>query len=256
MYIKREVLEDVCVLSFNRPEVHNAMDDEALDEMLEAFTWAQQSKDFKVVLLRGEGKSFCSGRDTRLMGERKPGVTHYDHMKASTRSIRVLLEMGKPMIAAVRGGAIGAGAEIALVCDFRVAATDLKFAMPEAKYGLSVDQGGSALAASLIGPARTKYLLMTGARIDARTAYEWGLVDFLVEPDALDATALDMAFAIARQPSYRAVLNAKELVDELWSHEVRAAMGRELTAQVALLSSAEFVAMREKRREADAATKL
>lgn len=256
MYIKREVLEDVCVLSFNRPEVHNAMDDEALDEMLEAFTWAQQSKDFKVVLLRGEGKSFCSGRDTRLMGERRPGVTHYDHMKASTRSIRVLLEMGKPMIAAVRGGAIGAGAEIALVCDFRVAATDLKFAMPEAKYGLSVDQGGSALAASLIGPARTKYLLMTGARIDARTAYEWGLVDFLVEPDALDATALDMALAIARQPSYRAVLNAKELVDELWSHEVRAAMGRELTAQVALLSSAEFVAMREKRREADAATKL
>jgi enoyl-CoA hydratase/carnithine racemase len=220
--------------------------------MLEAFLWAQQSKDFKVVLLRGEGRSFCSGRNTRLMGERDPGVKHFDYMREATRSIRVLLDLGKPLIAAVRGGAIGAGAEMALVCDFRIAATDAKFALPEASYGLSVDQGGSALAASLIGPARTKYLLMTGARVDARTAYEWGMVDFLVSPEELDGAAFDMALQIARQPSYRAVLSAKALVDELWAHEVRGAMNRELMMQVGLLTSEEFVELREKRRRTQA----
>lgn len=247
MFVKREVREDVCILSFDRPKVHNAIDEEGLDDMLEAFTWAQRAKDFRVVLLRGEGRSFCSGADTRMIGNRRSGVTHYDHMVAATRSIRVLLDMGKPLIAAVRGATLGAGAELALVCDFRVAATDLKFSLPEAKYGLSVDQGGSALATSLIGPARTKYLLMTGNRIDAKTAYEWGLVDFLAEPDALDAMAFDMALSIARQPSHQAVLNAKELVHDLWAPQVRVAMNRELTAQIALLSSAEFAAMREKR---------
>jgi enoyl-CoA hydratase len=253
MFIKREVREDVCILSFNKPEVHNALDDQGQAEMLEAFLWAQQSKDFKVVLLRGEGRSFCSGRNVRIMGERDPGVKQYDYMKEATKSIRTLLDMGKPLIAAVRGGAIGAGAELALVCDFRIGATDVKFAMPEAVYGLSVDQGGSALACSLIGPARTKYLLMTGARIDAKTAYDWGLVDFLVSPEELDATAFEMALSIARQPSYRAVLEAKGLVDDLWSDAVRAAMRREMTVQVGLLTSEEFAEMREKRRQAAAA---
>jgi enoyl-CoA hydratase/carnithine racemase len=247
MFIKREMRDDVCILSFNKPEKHNALDDEGLDEMLEAFTWAQQSKDFRVVLLRGEGRSFCSGADTSIIGNRKPGVTNYRHMTDSTRSIRVLLDLGKPLIAAVKGATLGAGAELALVCDFRLAAADLKFALPEVRYGLSVDQGGSALASSLIGPARTKYLLMTAARIDAQRAYEWGLVDFVVEPEALDATAFEMALSIARQPSQQAVLNAKELVHDLWAPQVRVAMNRELTAQLALLASAEFAAMREKR---------
>ena len=253
MYVKREVREDVCILSFNRPEVHNAMDDEALEQMLEAFIWAQKSKDFKIVLLRGEGRSFCSGRDVRRMGERQPGVSHFDFMKEATQNIRTLLDMGKPLIAAVRGAAIGAGAEIAMVADFRVSSTDLKFALPEAKYGLSVDQGGSALAASLIGPARTKYLLMTGNAIDAKTAYDWGLVDFLVSPEELDAKAFEIAVSIAKQVSYRAVMAAKQLVDEMWSDAMRAGMRRELISQVALLGSEEFVEMREKRRQALAA---
>ena len=249
MYIKREVHEDVCVLSFNKPEIHNAIDDEALEHMVETFSWAQKSKEFKIVLLRGEGRSFCSGRDVRRMGERKPGLSHYDFMQNATRSIRVLLDMGKPMIAAVKGATLGAGAEVAMVADFRISSTDLKFSLPEVRYGLSVDQGGSALAASLIGPARTKYLLMTGNMIDAQTAYEWGLVDFLVSPEDLDARSLEIAVNIAKQASYRAVLTAKQLVDELWSDAVRAGMRRELVSQVALLSSEEFLEIREKRRQ-------
>jgi enoyl-CoA hydratase/carnithine racemase len=252
MYIKREVHEDVCILSFNKPEVHNAFDDEACAETLEAFQWARQSKDFKVVLLRGEGRSFCAGRDVRAMGERKPGVSNFDFMREGQQLILSLLDLGKPLIAVTKGATMGGGAELALIADFRVSSTDLKFSMPEVKYSLAVDQGGSLLASTLIGPARAKYLLMTGDTIDATTAYDWGLVDFLVSPEALEAKAFSMAAQIAKN-ARQAVLAAKALVDEDWSDKVRAAIRRENTAQLALFASEEFLELREKRRAARAA---
>jgi enoyl-CoA hydratase/carnithine racemase len=248
MYIKREVRDGVCILSFNKPEIHNAFDDEATAEAIEAFQWARDSTEFRVVLLRGEGKSFCSGRDARKMGERKPGLSHYDFMKDGQRQILTLLDLGKPLIAAVRGSALGGGAELAMIADIRVGSTDLKFALPEVKYALAVDQGGSALAASLIGPSRTKWLTMSGESIDGKTAYEWGLIDFLVSPEELDARAFEMAAKIAANPR-RAVLAAKGLVDELWSDSVRAAIRRELTNQLALFGSEDFIELREKRRQ-------
>ena len=254
MYIKKEIRDGVAILSFNKPEVHNAFDDEASEEVIETFRWARQSREFKVVLLRGEGKSFCTGRDTRKMGERKPGISHYDFMKAGQQQIVSMLELGKPMIAAVKGGTIGGGAELAMIADIRIGATDLKFSLPEVKYGLAVDQGGSALAASLIGPSRTKWLLMSGASIDAKTAYEWGMIDFLVGPEELDEKAFEMAAKIAANPG-QAVVAAKELVDELWADGVRAAIRRELINQLALFASEDFLELREKRRQQAAAKK-
>jgi enoyl-CoA hydratase/carnithine racemase len=252
MYIKRDVQDGVGILSFNKPERHNAFDDEGQAEMLEAFTWAQKSKDFTVVLMRGEGRSFSSGRDTSKLGVRQPGVQHHEFLKEATRNIHALLDMGKPMIAAVKGATIGGAAEMAMMCDFRVSSTDLRFSLPEAKHGVCVDQGGSALVSSLIGPARAKYLLMTGDMLDAKTAYEWGLVDFLVAPEELDAKALEIAVRIARNPQ-RAVSAAKSLVDDIWSDVIRAAMRRELTTQLVLFGSEEFAELREKRQRQAAA---
>ena len=251
-YIKKEIRDDVCVFSFNKPEVHNAFDDAASADMIEALLWAQKSKNFKVLVLRGEGRSFCSGRDARAMGVRPPGVSHYDFMKAGQAQINTLLNMGKPIVAAVKGAAYGGGAEWAMIADFRVSSTELKFSLPEVKYGLAVDHGGSALACSLIGPARTKYLLMTGDVIDARTAYEWGLVDILVPPEELDTRAFDIAAKIAKNP-YSAVIAAKELVDQLCADDYRSAIRRELINQLALFSSDDFVALREKRTQGNAA---
>lgn len=248
-YMKTEIVGAVGVLSFNRPEVHNAMDDEAIAEIYDAFVWAKQNKDVRVVVLRGEGKSFHTGRDVRVMGVRKPGGSHYEFMKAGQRNILTLLEMGKPTIAAMKGGTVGGGAEFALCCDIRVSSTGLKFALPEVKFGLAVDQGGSALAAALIGPSKTKWLLMTGDTIDAQTALDWGLADFLVPPEALDSKVMEIATKIAANPS-RAVLAAKDLVDELWADGVRAAIRRELTTQLALFASEEFMELRAKRQAA------
>jgi enoyl-CoA hydratase len=252
-YMNTEIRDGVGILSFNKPEVHNAMDDQAIADMHAALCWARDTPEVKVVVLRGEGKSFHTGRDVRAMGVRPPGVSHYDFMKAGQRNIQVLLAMGKPTLAAIKGGTLGGGAEFALCCDIRVTASDLKFALPEVKFGLAVDQGGSALCASLIGPSKTKWLLMTGDSIGAQTALDWGLADFLVAPEELDAVVLDIAARIAGNPQ-RAVLAAKELVDELWADGVRAAIRRELTLQLALFSSEEFLALREARQAARSAS--
>ncbi len=105
------------------------------------------------------------------------------------------------------------------------------------------------MAASLIGPSKTKWLLMTGDTIGAQTALEWGLVDFLVAPEELDAQVMEIATKIAANPR-RAVLAAKDLVDELWADGVRAAIRRELTTQLALFGSEEFAELRAKRQVA------
>jgi enoyl-CoA hydratase/carnithine racemase len=248
-YMKMEIVDGVGILSFNKPEVHNAMDNDAIAEIYDAFVWAKQNTEVRVVVLRGEGKSFHAGRDVRFMGVRPPGLTHYEFMRAGQRIIVTLLEMGKPTIAAVKGGTVGGGAELALCCDIRVSSTELKFSLPEVKFGLAVDQGGSALAASLIGPSKTKWLLMTGDTIGAQTALDWGLVDFLAAPEELDARVMEIAAKIAANP-HRAVLAAKELVDELWADGVRAAVRRELTTQLALFASEEFAELRAKRQVA------
>lgn len=253
-YMLREVRDGIAILTFNKPDVHNAMDDEAQVEILDTFTWARDNKDIRIVILRGQGKSFHAGRDVRAMGMRKEGVTHYEFLKEGQRNILSLLKIGKPTIAAVKGATFGGGAEMALCCDVRVSSTELKFSLPEVKYGLAVDQGGSAMVSSLIGPSKTKWLLMTGDTIDAATALDWGLVDFVVSPEMLDATVIEMAEKIVKNP-YRAVLAAKDLVDELWADNVGAAIRREFVNQLALYGSEEFQELRARRAAAAAAAK-
>ncbi len=251
-YVESRCADGVLTITFNRPEVHNAFNDAFGDELHEVLEDARRRTDAKVVILRGEGKSFCAGRDFREMGERPPGVSHHEFMIAGQQKIKMMLDMGKPMIAALKGAAYGGGAEYALVCDFRIAAPTTRISLPEVNYGLAVDQGGSALAASLIGPARTKWMLMTGDPVDAETALAWGLVDFIVPLEELDSHVEALARKIASKPN-QAMMAAKNLVDELWSDGVRAAIRRELQQQLALFASEDFEALREARRAAKAA---
>jgi enoyl-CoA hydratase len=251
-FVDMRLEEGVFTISFNRPEVHNAFHDQFGDELQKALEEARDNKDVGVIILRGEGKSFCSGRDFREMGERPPGVTHHAYMTDGQQKMKIIIDMGKPIIAALKGAVYGGGAEYAMAADIRLAAPTTKIALPEVNYGLAVDQGGSALACSLIGPSRTKWMLMTGDAIDAQTALDWGMVDFLAPLEELDAKAQELGRKIMSKPR-RAVLAAKELVDELWADGVRAAIRRELQQQLALFASEDFEALRERRRAEKAA---
>ena len=234
-------------ISFNRPDVHNAFNDASSDEFEEAIKEARDRSDIKVVILRGEGRSFCSGRDFREMGQRAPGVTHFEYMTEGQGKIKILLDLGKPLIAALKGAVYGGGAEYALVADIRLASPTTRIALPEVNYGLAVDQGGSAMATALIGPSRTKWMLMTGKPIDAETALGWGMVDFIVPSEDLDAQAEELGRHLLARP-WRAVLAAKSLIDEIWADGVRAAIRRELTQQLALFASEDFEKLRDERK--------
>jgi enoyl-CoA hydratase len=250
-YVDKRFSDGIFTISFNRPDVHNAFNDAFGDEFQTLLEEARDRTDIKVVILRGEGKSFCSGRDFREMGVRPPGVTHHDYLSEGQRKIKMMVDLGKPMIAALKGAVYGGGCEYALVADIRIAAPTTRLALPEVNYGLSVDQGGSALAASLIGPSRTKWMLLTGDPIDAQTALSWGMVDFIVPLEELDTHVEALARKIVAKP-WRAVLAAKNLVDEIWADGVRQAIRREFTQQLALFGSEDFLELREQRKQAQA----
>nr|WP_281061373.1 enoyl-CoA hydratase/isomerase family protein [Sphingobium sp. Sx8-8] len=240
----------VGIITLNRPERHNAMDDETAARYQELLDMALNDEAVRVVLLRGAGKSFCSGRDTRVLGHRALDESDYQFVRRAQQGRLKVLDSPKPFVAAVRGAAIGGGCELALACDIRIAASDLKLALPEIGYGLLPDTGGTQYLATLIGPARTKYMVMSGDRIDARTALAWGAVDFVVEPAELDAFALGVAQAIASKPPI-ALAMAKTLIDHATVGAIRSGIAQELLAQTALFKTEDYAearaALREKR---------
>lgn len=245
-----EVVDGVGVITLNRPEVHNAMDDDAAALYKKVLDAALEDDNVRVVLLQGAGKSFCSGRDTTMLGHRARDESDYHFVLRHQQKRLVVMDSPKPFIAALKGAAIGGGCETALSCDIRIADTTLKMALPEIHYGILPDTGGTQLMTALIGPARTKYMVMTGDRIDARTALEWGAVDFVVAPEELDAKALEIARKIAAKPPI-ALAMAKTMIDQIHAGAMRNGIAQELLAQTALFKTEDYqearAALREKR---------
>jgi enoyl-CoA hydratase/carnithine racemase len=244
-------LEDgVAVVSLNRPEKHNALDDATGAELRAALSAAIESPEARAILLRGEGPSFCSGRDTTQLGQRARDESDYAFVRRAQDGRLAMLDAAKPIVAALKGHVIGGGMEMALACDIRVAATDVRLRLPEIQFGILPDTGGTQLLGALIGPSKTKYLVMTGEAIDGALAEKWGVVDFLVAPEELDARALAIAKRLAANAPL-AVSMAKLLVDQQWADAVRRGTRAELLAQAALFKSSDYAearaALREKR---------
>lgn len=229
----------VATVSLNRPERHNAIDDDTHDQFVKCWSEAVESPAARVVLLRGEGQSFCSGRDTSQLGHRVAGEGDLAFVRRHQRSRLAQLDCPKPVVAALRGHVLGGGLEMALSADIRIAATDLRMAFPEIRYGLMTDTGGSPLTTMLAGPSRAKWMLMTGRPIDAERALEWGLVDEVVDGAVLDETALGLAKEIAANPAEPLAM-IKQTVDGMWRGPLHTALAGELLGQVALFSSPDY----------------
>jgi enoyl-CoA hydratase/carnithine racemase len=246
--VEWEIGNGVATISLNRPHRHNAIDDDLHDELLRVWEEAQQDPAVRVVRLRGNGPSFCSGRDTAQLGERVAGESDLSFVRRHQRSRVEQLDSPKPVIAALHGAVLGGGLEMALAADIRVAATDLRMAFPEIHYGLMSDTGGSGLATVLAGPSRAKWLLMTGRPIGAARALAWGLVDEVVAPEELDDTSAELAVELAgRAPGALAVIKAT--VDGMWHGQLHAALRAELLGQVALFGGEDYRARKQARIE-------
>lgn len=249
-YVKYEVRDGVGIITLNRPEKMNAMNDEMSDALHELAEHAFDDPESRVILFRAEGKSFCAGRDTTQLGTRARDESDYHFvLRHQQRNLRAM-DLPKPIVAAINGYAIGGGFELALSADIRIAADDAKMAIPEIKYGLLPDTGASQFLSALIGPSRTKLMMLTGRMIGADQAENWGMVDLVVPRDKLDEEAFTLAADMASRPPI-ALAMGKQLAGHLWNGRVREGIGMELLTQTALFQSEDYrearTALREKR---------
>ncbi|HKS45246.1 MAG TPA: enoyl-CoA hydratase/isomerase family protein [Amycolatopsis sp.] len=178
----------------NRPERLNAVAPVLVEDLLAALDHVAGSGAGSVVLA-GRGRAFCAGHDLKEPTPPGDSRARLDRLQEVTRRLRALPQ---PVVAAVHGYAIGAGAEFAIGCDLVLAAEDAVFAFPEAGLGLSVTGGASRLLPLLVGPLKAKELLLLGERVDAATAERLGLVNAVV-PD-LEEAAMTWARKLAGQP--------------------------------------------------------
>jgi enoyl-CoA hydratase/carnithine racemase len=159
---------------------------------------AASDPDIHAVLVRAEGPSFSAGIDLGVLVELAGSVQERlaDFVALAQRPSRLLATMPKPTVAAIRGHALGAGFQLALACDLRVAASDATFGLLEARYGLIPDLGGLYHLAREAGPARAKELAWSARTIDAAEADRLGLLNGVVEPDRLEDEARSLANAV------------------------------------------------------------
>ena len=155
-----ELVDGVGIVTFNRPDRHNAMDDEMSDVSKKAMRWALETPEVRTVLLRGNGKSFCSGRDTSVLGHRAGGESDYSFVRRHQTIRQDTVDSPKVVIAALKGGVIGGGMETALAADIRICDTTAKFGLPEVGFALVPDTGATQLLPRLIGAGRAKLMII------------------------------------------------------------------------------------------------
>lgn len=190
-FITYEVDEGVAVLTFNRPDRKNAISIQLSEEVESVLDEVAVNADVKVLLITGGTEVFSAGMD--LKAGRAPG-----RRDASIFSIVDSINAcEKPVIAAIAGYTLGGGCEIALSCDLRVAADTAVFGFPEINMGVMPGAGGTQRLPRLIGAARAKEMMLTGARFSAEDAYRMGLVNKVVSIDSLMEEAKNLAKTIA-----------------------------------------------------------
>ncbi|WP_284035767.1 enoyl-CoA hydratase-related protein [Neobacillus sp. 114] len=202
---------NIAYLFFNRPERMNAIDTQMSQEFIEYLGEFKADQNARVLILSGKGdKAFCSGIDL------KESLENVDSSKKGYSSrgkmFEYIIETWKPVISAINGAAVGAGCEIALASDFRLAVNNSILGLPEAKRGMGATFG-STLLPKLISPAKAANLLYTGRLIRADEAFQIGLVDeVLPDHSSLLNRANELAFGICRN----APLSVRRMKETIW----------------------------------------
>jgi 2-(1,2-epoxy-1,2-dihydrophenyl)acetyl-CoA isomerase len=199
-----EVQDAVATLTLNRPERLNALGDTLRDDLHDAVLRAAGDSDIRAIVVTGAGKGFCSGGDVKAMNEAKEARAPRPVLeKVAPLRDRVLIAMRdapQPIIAAVNGPAAGAGMNLALACDIRLASTTARFGETFVKRGLHPDWGGTYFLPRIVGLAKAAELIFTGEMIDADEALRLGIVSAVHPPEDLLSRARALATKIASGP--------------------------------------------------------
>ncbi len=229
-----DVQDKIATLTLNRPERLNALGGTLREDLYDAITRSASDPNVGVLVITGAGRGFCSGGDVKSMNEREKGgeVPPPSERFAPLRD-RIILAMRdcqKPVIAAVNGAAAGAGMNLALACDMRVASTAARFSQAFVKRGLHPDWGGTYFLPRMVGIAKACELIFTGEAIDATEAFKLGIVNAVVAPDELLPQTYKLARKIAAGPPV-AIQLAKRAIQHNQGVDLRAALEFETFAQ-------------------------
>ncbi|HIW40079.1 MAG TPA: enoyl-CoA hydratase/isomerase family protein [Candidatus Eubacterium pullicola] len=233
--IKYETKDGIVLITVNRPQALNALNPQVLDELYKAFEQFEADENADVAILTGEGRAFVAGADIVAMSTmstlegRNLGIKGHKLMN-------YMENIEKPIVAAVNGFALGGGCELAMACDIRVASSKAKFGQPEVGLGIIPGFGGTQRLPRLVGRGMAKYLIFTADTIDAQEALRIGLVEKVVEPDAL----MDEVCGIAKKISAKAQLAiglAKSAINDGYNLDMKIASKIEIESFGQLFST-------------------
>jgi 2-(1,2-epoxy-1,2-dihydrophenyl)acetyl-CoA isomerase len=201
--ILTEIHDHITTITLNRPEKLNAFGGTMREALLAALRAADRDPACRVVVITGAGRAFCAGGDVEYMSglQRDGKVEDFQKLlQAGGDIVTEIAAMAKPVIASVNGVAAGAGCNLALACDYRIASETAKLGETFVRIGLHPDWGGTWFLPRLVGPSRALEILMTGRMVDAAEALAIGMVDRVVPAAGLGAQTLALASAIAQGP--------------------------------------------------------
>ena len=207
--IKIKHYNKVVLVTLNRPESLNALNDELRNEFLDKELELEKNSNTQCIVLTGSEKAFAAGADIKEMSTKNYMENYYNDMLSDWEKFS---KMRIPKIAAVNGFALGGGCELAMMCDLIIAGKSAKFGQPEIKLGVIPGMGGSQRLTKIIGKSKAMDMILTGRMMNADEAERSGLVTRVIEDDNLIEEALSMASTIASYGK-ASVMMARETVD-------------------------------------------
>ena len=235
-------------IGLNRADKRNALDPSLRGALIEAFQAASDDETVHAIVIAGNGGHFCAGGDIDSMEGLTPQIGRA-RMKVNHRMVRLLAETEKPVIAAVSGYAVGAGAGIALLADTVVMGDSATIGFPFFRVGLVPDYAILFSLPRRVGAARARQILLYARMVKGKDAFGAGLADELVDDDEVEARAVVCAQELAAMPPHAFAIAKRQL--GLWPTSLEGALEMEAMAQAACFSTSEFAegraAFRDKR---------